>query len=85
MTRADSTSHTRTLARAIEIAGSIERLADFLCRPLADLAAWSRGTPIPSPWFLALVDIVSANALTAKAFDNLAGAKTRRTALADLV
>ena len=86
MKRADSTSHTRTLARAVEIAGSMDRLADFLCRPLADLAAWTRGAPIPAPWFLALTDIVSENALTIKALDTLASQarKVRRGLLADV-
>jgi hypothetical protein len=79
------TSHTRTLSRAVEIAGSMDRLADFLCRPIAELVAWSNGVPIPTPWFLAMVDIVAENALTSKALDNIAARKTRRTALADVL
>lgn len=75
------------LARAIEIAGSAERLADFLCRPLAELEAWSRGAPVAGPSLLALLDIVAANALTIKALDNYSvkGSKPRRAILADLV
>ena len=76
-----------TLARAIDIAGSAERLADFLCRPLAELEAWSRGAAIPGPSLLALLDIVAANALTIKALDNYTskGRKPKRAVLADLV
>lgn len=78
--------HGTTLSRAIDIAGSVERLADFLCRPLAELEAWARGAPIPNPTLLALLDIVSANALTIKALDNLCapGRKPRRGLLADI-
>ena len=76
-----------TFARAVEIAGSVERLADFLCRPLAELEAWRHGAPIPGPSLLALLDIVAANALTIKALDNYAikGRKPKRAVLADLV
>ena len=77
---------TKTLARAVKIAGSVDRLADFLCRPLADLVAWSRGVPIPGPAHLALLEIVSAGALTIEALDHLQGrgGKPKRALLADI-
>jgi len=78
---------TSTLARAIDIAGSMERLADFLCRPLADLRAWASGLPVPGPALLALREIVSANELTIKALDNFEGRgrKPKRALLSDLL
>lgn len=85
MNLSEPTTGQRTLARATEVAGSIERLADFLCRPLADLVAWSRGVPIPGPAHLALLEIASAGKLTIEALDHLArGRKPRRAVLADV-
>jgi hypothetical protein len=81
------TTQIETLARAIEIAGSTERLADFLCRPLAELEAWSSGMRIPEVSLLALGDIVSANELTIEALDRfqVRGRKPKRALLADLL
>jgi hypothetical protein len=86
MNRPEITPQQRTLAHATEVAGSIERLADFLCRPFADLVAWGRGVPIPGPAHLALLEIVSAKALTIAALDHLQarGRKPRRGLLADV-
>jgi hypothetical protein len=76
MNRTEPTVHRRTLARAVEIAGSDEKLARFLRLPLADLQKWARGeTEPPTPVFLALVDIVASNALTPAALSNLGKAK----------
>jgi len=76
---------TKTLTRAVKIAGSMERLADFLCRPLADLVAWSRGVPIPDAARAALAEIVAAKALTVEALDKLArSGKPKRAILADI-
>lgn len=82
----ETITQQRTLAQATEVAGSIERLADFLCRPLADLVAWGRGVPIPGPALLALLEIGSAKALTIEALDHLQarGRKPRRAVLADV-
>jgi DNA-binding transcriptional regulator YiaG len=72
MERTEPTVYRRTLARAIEVAGSDEKLARFLRLPLADLQKWSRGeADLPSQVFLALVDIVASNSLTPAALGNL--------------
>ena len=64
MNRPESNAQRRTLGRAIEIAGSIDKLAAFLELPVADLQGWFTGrAPTPPDVFLALVDIVSANQL----------------------
>jgi len=86
MKRPATTTHQRTLAHATEIAGSMDRLADFLCRPLADLEAWRRGGTIPEQALLALLEIVSARALTIEALDHLQGrgGRPKRGLLADV-
>lgn len=72
MDRTEPTVYRRTLARAVEIAGSDEKLARFLRLPVADLRKWARGeADPPSQVFLALVDIVASNALTPAALGNL--------------
>jgi hypothetical protein len=72
MDRTEPTVYRRTLARAVEIAGSEDKLARFLRLPLADLQAWRRGeADPPSQVFLALVDIVASNALSPAALTNL--------------
>jgi hypothetical protein len=72
MKRTEPTVYRRTLARAVEIAGSDEKLARFLRLPLAELRKWARGEADPPlQVFLALVDIVASNSLTAAALGNL--------------
>jgi hypothetical protein len=67
MHRTEPTVHRRTLGRAIEIAGGEHELAAFLSLPLADIRRWYAGeADFSTEIFLALVDIVSANALPAK-------------------
>ena len=78
--RKASTVYTRVLARAIEVAGSAETLAEFLASSPAELGKWATGTANPPmPIFLAMVDVVAANALTPAALDNLALARARRS------
>jgi DNA-binding transcriptional regulator YdaS (Cro superfamily) len=70
--RSEPTVHRRTLGRAIEIAGGDEKLALFLGVPLAELKRWHAGeADLPAKMFLALVDIVSSNALAPAALRNL--------------
>lgn len=72
MDRTEPTVYRRTLARAVEIAGSEEKLARFLRLPVGDLQKWRRGeSDPPSQVFLALVDIVASNSLTPAALGNL--------------
>ena len=72
MNRTEPTVYRRTLARAVEIAGGDEKLAQFLRLPIADLRSWARGeADPPSKVFLALVDIVASNSLTPAALGNL--------------
>ena len=72
--------YRRTLARAIEIAGSQENLARFLACTPAEIGKWSSGeTNPPMPIFLAMVDIAAANALTPTALENLPAARARRS------
>ena len=72
MDRTEPTVYRRTLARAVEIAGSQEKLARFLRLPVGDVQKWGRGeADPPSQVFLALVDIVASNSLTPAALDNL--------------
>ena len=72
MNRTEPTVYRRTLARAVEIAGSDDKLARFLRLPLGDLQKWARGeADPPSQVFLALVDIVASNSLTPAALGNL--------------
>lgn len=81
--RRQSTVYTRTLARAIEIAGSVEELAAFLASTPAEIGIWTTGVSNPPvPIFLALVDVVAANALTPTALENLPIARARRSSAA---
>ena len=78
--RKSSTVYTRALLRAIEIAGSLDALAAFLGSSRRELDAWTRGeTYPPMPIFLAVVDVVAANALTRTALENLPIARARRS------
>ncbi|HVL36318.1 MAG TPA: hypothetical protein VM489_11670 [Burkholderiales bacterium] len=70
--------YTRSLARAIEIAGGVEPLADFLGCSAGDVRRWTSGeSHAPMPIFLAMVDILAANALTPVALENLPAARAR--------
>lgn len=70
--RTEPTVYRRTLGRAIEVAGSEERLAKFLNLPLEDIRKWATGeTDPPCHVFLALTDIVAANFLTPLALKTL--------------
>ena len=81
--RGQSTVYTRTLARALEIAGGVEELAAFLASTPAEIGTWSTGVSNPPmPIFLALVDVVAANALTPTALENLPIARARRSSAA---
>jgi DNA-binding transcriptional regulator YdaS (Cro superfamily) len=78
--RTEPTVYRRTLARAIEIAGGQENLARFLACTPAEIAKWSSGeSNPPMPIFLAMVDVVAANALTPTALENLPAARARRS------
>jgi hypothetical protein len=80
--RKEPNVYRRTLARAIEIAGSQENLARFLASTPAEIAKWSSGESAPPmPIFLAMVDVVAANALTPIALENLPAARARRSSL----
>lgn len=81
--RKQSTVYTRALARAIEIAGGVEELAAFLACTPAEIGTWTTGASNPPmPVFLALVDVVAANALTPTALENLPLARARRSSAA---
>lgn len=81
--RRQSTVYTRTLARAIQVAGSLEELAAFLASSPAEMATWASGASNPPmPIFLAIVDVVAANALTPTALENLPLARARRSSAA---
>jgi hypothetical protein len=55
------TAHTRTLQRALKIAGSTESLARALNVPPAELAAWMRGLrPLPTDVYLRALDMVAS-------------------------
>jgi hypothetical protein len=78
--RKEPTVYLRTLARAIEIAGGVEPLARFLACTPSEIARWTTGEfAPPMPFFLAMVDIAAANALTATALENLPAARARRS------
>ena len=81
--RKQSTVYTRALARAVEVAGSVEELAAFLASSPAEIGNWASGnTNPPMPIFLAIVDVVAANALTPTALENLPLARARRSSAA---
>lgn len=78
--RKEPTVYRRALARAIEIAGGVEPLARFLACTPSEIAKWTSGESAPPmPFFLAMVDIAAANALTATALENLPAARVRRS------
>lgn len=80
LSRKPSTVYTRALLRAIEIAGGPDALGAFLGSSPREVETWSRGeTYPPMPIFLAIVDIVAANALTPVALENLPIARARRS------
>lgn len=80
MTRKEPNVYRRTLARAVEIAGGQESLARFLACTPAEIGKWSSGeSNPPMPFFLAMVDITAANALTPEALENLPAARARRS------
>lgn len=80
MVRNEPTVYRRTLARAIEIAGSVDTLASFLACTPGEIGKWLSGeSNPPMPFFLAMVDITAANALTAAALENLPAARARRS------
>ena len=80
MNRNEPNVYRRTLARAMEIAGTPENLARFLGSTPVELAKWGSGESYPPmPIFLAMVDIVAANALTPVALQNLPAARARRS------
>ena len=54
------TTYTRTLIRAIETLGSVERLADALGASTTEVEAWAAGRASPPPGaFLKAIDIVA--------------------------
>jgi DNA-binding transcriptional regulator YdaS (Cro superfamily) len=78
--RTEPTVYRRTLARAIEIAGSQENLARFLACTPNEIVKWASGeSNPPMPIFLAMVDIAAANELTPTALENLPAARARRS------
>jgi hypothetical protein len=80
VTRNEPNVYRRTLARAIEIAGGPENLGRFLACTPGEIAKWSSGeSNPPMPFFLAMVDITAANALTPEALQNLPAARARRS------
>lgn len=57
---ATPTPQTRTLMRALEVAGSAERLAQYLGCDKAQLARWITGDELaPSSIYLQALDLVS--------------------------
>ena len=80
LSRKPATVYTRALLRAIEIAGSPAALAAFLGSSPREVETWLRGeTCPPMPIFLAIVDILAANAFTPSALENLPSARARRS------
>jgi hypothetical protein len=78
MLRRKPTVYTRALARAVEVAGGPDNLARFLGSTPTEISKWGSGeTNPPMPIFLALVDVVAANALTPVALENLPTARAR--------
>ena len=78
MQRRQSTVYTRALRRAIEIADGEDNLARFLGSTAPEIGRWASGeTNPPMPIFLAIVDVVAANALTTLALENLPAARAR--------
>ena len=76
--RRQSTVYIRALSRAIEIADGVDNLARFLGSTPAEIGRWGTGeTNPPMPIFLAIVDVIAANALTPVALENLPAARAR--------
>jgi DNA-binding transcriptional regulator YdaS (Cro superfamily) len=74
------TVYTRTVERAIQVAGSGQKLAQFLGYPPAEVLRWSSGEASPpAEVFLVLVDIVAANQLAPAALKNLRQRPGRQT------
>jgi DNA-binding transcriptional regulator YdaS (Cro superfamily) len=60
----DDTAHTRTLKRAVEVAGSPDRLAEALGVALPDLLDWMSGArPLATEVYLRALDVVARGAL----------------------
>jgi hypothetical protein len=54
------TPQSRTLKRALELAGTPERLAELLQSPIADVMGWLAGqTPLPAETYLRALDVVA--------------------------
>jgi hypothetical protein len=54
------TAYTRTMRRAIETLGGVERLANALGASVAEIEAWAAGLADPPPGvFLKAIDIVA--------------------------
>ena len=59
-----STAQTRTLRRALELAGTLKRLADRLLVSPSDLSSWISGAqPTPPEIYLRALDVVSRGGL----------------------
>lgn len=57
---AKSTAQTRTLQRALEVVGTLERLAERLAVSHSDLSSWLSGSrPTPAEVYLRALDVVS--------------------------
>ena len=81
--RKASSVYTRAMARAIEIARGEAELAAFLGSSENEIRRWASGDTIPpAPLFLAIVDVVTANALAPSALENLPIARARRSSAA---
>lgn len=81
--RKPASVYTRALARAIEIARTPEELAAFLGSSPGEVQKWASGDANPPmPIFLAIVDVLAANALTGSALENLPGVRARRSSAA---
>jgi hypothetical protein len=56
------TVYTRTMRRALETLGGVERLAGALDASVADVEAWAAGLADPPPGaFLKAIDVVARN------------------------
>jgi DNA-binding transcriptional regulator YdaS (Cro superfamily) len=57
-------AHTRTLRRALKVAGSAEALARALEVAPSELAAWMRGAvPLPTDVYLRALDLVASGVI----------------------
>jgi hypothetical protein len=81
--RKPASVYTRALARAVEIARTPEDLAAFLGSSPSEIHKWASGEANPpTPIFLAIVDVLAANALTGCALENLPSVRARRSSAA---